>query len=790
MSPVGTWRAIWLLSRLRLQRLANLMLTLRFRRKTDTPVRAATPAKRSAGAVLSILMLALMSFSFVNIGRQSVLTLECQLAPGHVCATATPGRDTDGNALAVRALERDGYSAPVARALALQLALLFVISFVMPLGSKELASADWDLEWLVTLPVRRRTLLAARIAERSVANPTGLMAIMAPSVMIAWYAGCRWSAPLVALGAALLLLPIAAVLRTIADTGLRMNLPPSQLRNLQAICGVLCLPLLYLAMGFGMPTGGDLLEPLAAGAPGWLFWTPPGLVVSAITAAGPVPAAQALGLLLAELAAGVALGLAILGRQLRFGVVGDGVRESARKSRQTAPAAAPASARPPAWHALLPRSPVQRRELRLLSRDRSFLVQSLLMPIMIAGSQMMINGSLRSLSTTGVSAVALGLIAFGVSAYMLMLSAFQTINNEGQALWLLYTFPTTLEQVLKEKAKLWAVLALVYPLVLFGIGLGMARHLDWQMAGMAALVLAGVPLYSTIAVALGVFASDPLAQDARVRIRPNYIYLYMLLASLYAYAIYTRVWWEALVLLVLTAGLAQAFWQKARDALPYLLDPAAAPPARVSIADGMIAVMLFFVLQAIGVFFMLYVLKMDARTAMLIAFALAGAIVYLLARLVYWRTKTAGVPALRGGPAGATLGLGLGVGLVAAAFGLGYLVILHRTPWWPHVVPAAAGPHVHAIWLLALTVVAAPLCEEFIFRGLLFGGLRRSMAFLPAAALSAGLFAIVHPPLSMVPVFVVGLCTAFAYERGKGLLAPMLVHAVYNAAVVGFQLLM
>ena len=162
MSPVGTWRAIWLLSRLRLQRLANLMLTLRFRRKTDTPARAATPAKRSAGAVLSILMLALMSFSFVNMSRQSVLTLECQLAPGHVCAQAAPGNNIDGNAFAVRALERDGYSAPVARALALQLALLFVISFVMPLGSKELASADWDLEWLVTLPVRRRAFVCVR----------------------------------------------------------------------------------------------------------------------------------------------------------------------------------------------------------------------------------------------------------------------------------------------------------------------------------------------------------------------------------------------------------------------------------------------------------------------------------------------------------------------------------------------------------------------------------------------------------------------------------------------------
>jgi membrane protease YdiL (CAAX protease family) len=458
------------------------------------------------------------------------------------------------------------------------------------------------------------------------------------------------------------------------------------------------------------------------------------------------------------------------------------VRESARA--RPARAAAPARA----WEALLPRSPVQRRELRLLSRDRNFLVQSLLMPIVIVGSQMVLNGGLRSLSTAGVGAMALGLIAFGVSAYMLMLSAFQTINSEGQALWLLYTFPTTLARILQDKARLWAVLALVYPLILFGAGLAMAHHLDWHMAGIAALVLAAIPLFSVIAVALGVFASDPLAPDARHRIRPGYLYLYMLLSGLYAYGIYAQAWWQSLIVLVLTGGLAQALWQKARDALPYLLDPAAAPPARVSTADGMLAAMGFFVLQSASRLFMLRVLKFDVGVAVLLAFAGAGALVFLLARLVYWRSKTAGVPVLRHGPLAPALRLGLGAGGVAALFGLLYQVLLRQMHWVPDQV-SAAGAHIGPAWLLLLAVVAAPLCEEFIFRGLVFGGLRRSMAFLPAALLSAALFAIMHPPLAIVPVFVLGACAAFAHERGRGLLAPMLVHGLYNAAVVGIPLL-
>jgi membrane protease YdiL (CAAX protease family) len=90
-------------------------------------------------------------------------------------------------------------------------------------------------------------------------------------------------------------------------------------------------------------------------------------------------------------------------------------------------------------------------------------------------------------------------------------------------------------------------------------------------------------------------------------------------------------------------------------------------------------------------------------------------------------------------------------------------------------------------WILALAVVAAPLCEEFIFRGLIYGGLRRSMSAPQAMLMSAAIFAVVHPPLSMLPVFVLGLCTAWTYERSKTLLAPMLVHATYNAVILSLQ---
>ena len=76
---------------------------------------------------------------------------------------------------------------------------------------------------------------------------------------------------------------------------------------------------------------------------------------------------------------------------------------------------------------------------------------------------------------------------------------------------------------------------------------------------------------------------------------------------------------------------------------------------------------------------------------------------------------------------------------------------------------------------------------EFIFRGLIFGGLRRSLGFPAAALASAAIFAIVHAPASVVPVFGLGLAAALVYERTRMLAGPMIVHATYNAVVVAFQ---
>jgi ABC-2 type transport system permease protein len=89
-----------------------------------------------------------------------------------------------------------------------------------------------------------------------------------------------------------------------------------------------------------------------------------------------------------------------------------------------------------------------------------------------------------------------------------------------------------------------------------------------------------------------------------------------------------------------------------------------------------------------------------------------------------------------------------------------------------------------SLWICALAILAAPLFEEFLFRGLIFKGLLRSTGPVLAALASAALFALIHPPMSVIPVFGLGIATAVSFRRSGVLLAPIVTHAVYNTCVI------
>jgi hypothetical protein len=77
--------------------------------------------------------------------------------------------------------------------------------------------------------------------------------------------------------------------------------------------------------------------------------------------------------------------------------------------------------------------------------------------------------------------------------------------------------------------------------------------------------------------------------------------------------------------------------------------------------------------------------------------------------------------------------------------------------------------------------VGAPLMEEIIFRGFLYGVAKRFTHISYAALASAFLFALIHTNIgSFLPLMLLGLLFVAAYEFTGSLLVSILMHATFN----------
>lgn len=87
--------------------------------------------------------------------------------------------------------------------------------------------------------------------------------------------------------------------------------------------------------------------------------------------------------------------------------------------------------------------------------------------------------------------------------------------------------------------------------------------------------------------------------------------------------------------------------------------------------------------------------------------------------------------------------------------------------------------------------VAAPIFEEFLFRGFLLPSLTKYVPVWGAIVLSALLFAVAHLSFSEVlPLAVLGSVLGFVYTRSRSLLAPMLLHSLWNSVTMAGLLIL
>ncbi len=82
-------------------------------------------------------------------------------------------------------------------------------------------------------------------------------------------------------------------------------------------------------------------------------------------------------------------------------------------------------------------------------------------------------------------------------------------------------------------------------------------------------------------------------------------------------------------------------------------------------------------------------------------------------------------------------------------------------------------------------VLLAPLLEELLFRGMLFGLLRKYLSFWPAALIAAEAHAMIHFDPATVPgLTVVFVIFGYLYEKYKSLWLPIIAHGTHNLLVL------
>ncbi|NLT14048.1 MAG: CPBP family intramembrane metalloprotease [Clostridiales bacterium] len=85
-----------------------------------------------------------------------------------------------------------------------------------------------------------------------------------------------------------------------------------------------------------------------------------------------------------------------------------------------------------------------------------------------------------------------------------------------------------------------------------------------------------------------------------------------------------------------------------------------------------------------------------------------------------------------------------------------------------------------------LTVgILGPIFEEILFRGLIFGELRKIMKVRIALVIQAVLFGVMHfNVIQSSYAIIIGLLLGFVYYRSNSIIAPMIVHITINASSV------
>ena len=464
------------------------------------------------------------------------------------------------------------------------------------------------------------------------------------------------------------------------------------------------------------------------------------------------------------------------------------------------------------------REPLYRKEFLWFVRDRSAIVQTILIPFTVAGFQMF---NLRGiLSQAGGSWNYLCGAAILFGTYFLWILGPKSLASEGQALWIALSWPRGLESLLKAKAWLWSLISTaIVAVILAWASLLFPREIPKiALVGVGWWFFARSMAEKSVTLVTAVSSSgepQPIPRGRRAATQLGML--------TFAIGVATGQWHLAVVGLVFSWITAAAMWQNFRARLPYLYDPWSEKlPPPPTLMHAMVAISLLIeggaVLIACAVGF---APRQDLAAATALAYAVSATVAFVgTSRFLSGRgvvpnqvwTWIDGPPptprlektledyvaephfsfAERYGMAGRgllpALFLGLCVGLALGGFAHGYTAILrHFSPLTDILRNAdqlfTHNPGLHIAYAV-MAVGFAPFAEEYLFRGLLYRALDRDWGGWRAVLGAAAFFTVWHPLLAWPMVFSVGVVNCLLFKKTRRLLPCIVLHMAYNAVVL------
>ena len=451
------------------------------------------------------------------------------------------------------------------------------------------------------------------------------------------------------------------------------------------------------------------------------------------------------------------------------------------------------------------REPLFRKEYLWFVRDRSAIVQAILIPITVAGFQLFNMRALLSHVTDSWNYLTGAAIFFGT--YFLWILGPKSLTSEGSALWIALTWPRGLESVLKAKAWLWSTIATALVVAVLLSACWFFPQDAWKIG----LVAIGWFFFARSMAEKSVTLVTVVSESGEAQPIPSGRRWAAQLGMLsFAIGICTQQWSLAIVGIVYSWITAAAMWENLRARLPYLYDPwSEVLPPPPTLMHAMVAISILIECASVitGVVFA-FGGKGSLPIAESVGYAVCAVAVsigvshFMSARDVSpaqiwcWQgvgpeTKTdeswirCYVAAnrrdilwlLTGIAGGVSLGLFAHLYMVAIEQILTIAKLIEASKHQMESMPGMATAYA------VIAIGFAPFAEEYLFRGLVFRALDRQWGGWRAVLGAAGFFAIYHPPLAWAPVALVGAANCLLFKRSKRLTPAILLHMTYNMVV-------